>query len=599
MILLNLLVSQNIISELESRAIEDEVKKSSSPIDEILSEHNVSDAAVLTARNAIYGIPVYNGPRELADTNLYNIFDKEKSERYLAVPLGLRDLAQEGDMEAISRRQDLKKSGEFIKNKEIVDEVLIGVVDPERKNVLDALQFILTSAGVSYKIYLISFSEFKRRFEGYSTGEIKAVPQFKHKRDTGDDENADNIMDITNEDDTILDSLTDSMPMVKMVNIIIKNSIMNLASDIHIENIGTNLRVRTRIDGILATRFVIPVSRHPSMVARIKILCSLKLDEKRKPQDGRFSVKYDGHKIDFRVSTFPSYYGEKVVIRILDSYRGVKKLEEIGLSKTHMEQIRKALDRPYGIVLISGPTGSGKTTTLYSMLNEIDKEQKNVVSLEDPIEYNIPSMSQSQVFPEIGYTFATGLRSILRQDPDVIMVGEIRDAETAQLAIQAALTGHLVFSTIHTNNAIGVVTRLLDMGVDPYLIAPTLTLAIAQRLARKIAPNAAEEINDPGMETIIEESFKDLPEEYKAKLPLDKKPNKAVPTPTNAAGLKGRAPVFEILEVDHEIENLILHKASEDDIWQAARKKGMISIREDAMIKSIEGIIPFTEVEGV
>lgn len=599
MILLNLLVSQNVISELEARAIEEEVKNSSSPIDEILSEHNVSDAAILTARNAIYGIPVYNGSRDLADQNLYNLFDKEKAERYLAIPLGFRDLEGERDLEAIAKRQEMSKSSEFIKNKDISDEVVIGVVDPERNNVLDALQFILTSAGVSYKIYLISFNEFKRRFDGYSVGQVKAVPVFNRKAEDMADENTTNLMDITNEDDTLLESLVDSMPMVKMVNVIVKNAIVNLASDIHIEDIGTVLRIRTRVDGILGTRFTIPVSRHASMVARIKILCSLKLDEKRKPQDGRFSVKYQGHKVDFRVSTFPTYYGEKVVIRILDSYRGVKKLEEIGFSATHMKKIREALAKPYGIVLISGPTGSGKTTTLYSMLNELDKETLNIVSLEDPIEYNIPGISQSQIFPEIGYTFATGLRSILRQDPNVIMVGEIRDSETAQLAIQAALTGHLVFSTIHTNNAIGVITRLMDMGVDPFLIAPTLNLAIAQRLARKIAKDAAVEIDDPGVEQIIQNTFKDLPEEYKKDLPLDKKPHKAVPTSSSPSGLKGRIPVFEMLEVNDEIENLILKKAPEDQIWAAARKHGMININEDGIIKSIEGLIPFSEAESV
>lgn len=598
MILLNLLVSQNVITELESRAIEEEARSSAVPIDEILSEHNVPEAAILTARNAIYGIPVYNGNRELADQTLYTVFDKDKSERYLAVPLGLRAFGEETDRSSLDRAKEMQSSGEFIKNREIVDEVLVGIVDPERKNVLDALQFILTSAGVSYKIYLISLSEFKRRFEGYSVAGAKAVPQYSHKRDSSDDVRED-IIDITDEDDNLLESLVDSMPMVKMINVILKNSIINIASDIHIENVGDRVRVRTRIDGVLANRFNVPIARHAAMIARVKILCGLKLDEKRKPQDGRFSVKYEGHKIDFRVSTFPSYYGEKVVIRILDSYRGVKKLEEIGLSDEHMTQIRRALAKPYGIILISGPTGSGKTTTLYSMLNEIDREKKNVVSLEDPIEYNIPSMNQSQIFPEIGYTFANGLRSILRQDPDVIMVGEIRDSETAQLAIQAALTGHLVFSTIHTNNAIGVVTRLLDMGVDPFLIAPTLNLAIAQRLTRKIAANSAVEIDDPGVEAIIENSFKDLPEEFKKDLPLKNKPHNAVPSSANPSGLKGRMPVFEMLEVDGEIEKLILNRKSEDEIWEAARRKGMVNMKEDAMLKSIKGIIPFTEVEGV
>ncbi|MDQ1281979.1 MAG: type pilus assembly protein PilB [Patescibacteria group bacterium] len=596
MILLNLLVSQNILSSLESKAIEEEAKTSAVPIDEILSEHDVPEVAILTARNAIYGIPVFNGDRDLADNGLYNLIDKDKSERYLAVPLSSRSLSEEKDKKTISSVESDKN--DFIKNKDISDEVLIGIVDPERKNVLDAIQFVLTSAGVSYKIYLISLGEFKRRFEGYSVNGESAIPQYTHKRAEGE-EIKDELQDITDEDESIPEALMDSMPMTKMVNIAIKSAIVNLASDIHVENMGDHVRIRYRIDGILITQFNIPNSRAPAVVARIKILSGMKLDEKRKPQDGRFSVRYQGHKIDFRVSTFPTYYGEKVVIRILDSYRGVKKLEDIGMSKVHLAQIKMALEKPYGIVLISGPTGSGKTTTLYSMLNEVDREKKNVVSLEDPVEYNIPSMNQSQIFPEIGYTFATGLRSILRQDPDVIMVGEIRDAETAQLAIQAALTGHLVFSTIHTNNSIGVITRLLDMGVDPFLIAPTLILAMAQRLVRKIDINCGHEIDEPGVRAIINESFKTLDDKYKKDIPLDKNPSNAVPTSSNPSGLKGRIPVVEILEIDQEIQNLILAKKPEDDIWQAARKKGMISMREDAIIKSLKGIVPFTEVDSL
>ncbi|MBP9765820.1 MAG: type II/IV secretion system protein [Candidatus Pacebacteria bacterium] len=598
MILLNLLTSQNVLSGLEVKAIEEEAKTSPVPIDEILSEHNVPEVAILTARNAIYGIPVFNGDRDLADPGLYNMIDKDKAERYLTVPLGMRSMSDEKDKKIITSSESNKGKNDFIKNKDINDEVLIGVVDPERKNVLDAIQFLLTSAGVSYKIYLISLSEFKRRFEGYARSGESASPQYTHKREEGQ-EIKDELMDITDEDENIPESLVDSMPMSKIINIAVKSAIVNVASDIHIENMGDRVRIRYRVDGVLITQFNIPIARASAVVARIKVLSGMKLDEKRKPQDGRFSVKYEGHKIDFRVSTFPTYYGEKVVIRILDSYRGVKKLEDIGLSKVHLAQIRSSLEKPYGIVLISGPTGSGKTTTLYSMLNELDREKKNVVSLEDPVEYNIPSMNQSQVFPEIGYTFATGLRSILRQDPDIIMVGEIRDAETAQLAIQAALTGHLVFSTIHTNNSIGVITRLLDMGVDPFLIAPTLILAIAQRLVRKIDADCAQEIDEPGVKAIIDDSFKTLADEYKKDLPLDKNPKNAVPSSSNPSGLKGRMPVIEILEVDHEIQNLILGRKPEDDIWQVARKKGMISMREDAIIKSLEGIVPFTEVDSL
>ena len=591
MILLNLLNSQNIISDLEMKSIEVEAESSPLPIDEILINHNVPEAAILTARNAVYNIPVYNGSSDLADDELYSLIDKEKAEKYLVVPLTVNSLISD-EREIIDENP--------IKNRQITGDVIVGIVDPERKNVLDALQFLMTSSGVSYKIFLISLSEFKRRFIKYGESNNGFTPKYTYKkRDEEISDGREDAVDITEEDDAISEDLLESIPMIKLINIILKNSIVNSASDIHIENLGDHVRVRTRIDGVLINRFNIPISRASAMIARVKILSSMKLDEKRKPQDGRFSVIYDSHKIDFRVSSFPAYYGEKVVLRILDSYRGVKKIEEIGFSSTHLSQIREALNKPYGMILISGPTGSGKTTTLYSMLNEIDREKRNVVSLEDPVEYNIPSMNQSQIFPEIGYTFANGLRSILRQDPDVIMVGEIRDAETAKLAIQAALTGHLVFSTIHTNNSIGVITRLLDMGVDPYLIAPTLNLAIAQRLVRKIDKNSAVEITDPGVRAIIDESFKDLREEYKKDLGLERNVYNANPSSSNPSGLKGRMPIFEVLKVDNDIQNLILKKGTEEDIWKVARNKGMINMREDAIIKSLNAVIPFTEVDSM
>ena len=293
----------------------------------------------------------------------------------------------------------------------------------------------------------------------------------------------------------------------------------------------------------------------------------------------------------------PSYYGEKIVMRILDSQRGVKALNDLDLSEKYLSLIRDAISRPYGLILITGPTGSGKTTTLYSMMNELDKEESNIVSLEDPVEYQIPGINQSQVMPEIGYTFASGLRSILRQDPDIIMVGEIRDKETAELAIQAALTGHLVFSTLHTNNSIGAIPRLIDMGIDPYLIAPTLILCIAQRLARKIAPGSQKGTPmDEATKMMINKQFEDLPEEYKSKINFGDSIYEAVPTADNPTGMRGRMPVFEMFKIDKEMQNVILKNPVEQEIYKLARSKGMISLREDAIVKALNGDIPFTEV---
>jgi len=270
------------------------------------------------------------------------------------------------------------------------------------------------------------------------------------------------------------------------------------------------------------------------------------------------------------------------------------------LSETNLNLIKEALKKPYGLILITGPTGSGKSTTLYSMMNELDKEKSNIVSLEDPVEYHMPDINQSQMMPEIGYTFASGLRSILRQDPDIIMVGEIRDKETAQLAIQAALTGHLVISTLHTNNAIGAVPRLVDMGVDPYLIAPTLILSVAQRLARMTCATSRKLVPmDPSIKLQIEEQMKDLPAEFKKAIGGEGKMGQmydTVPSSECPSGTRGRIAVFEMFKIDKEMQNVILKTPTNGAIYKVARSHGMLMMREDAMLKSIEGIIPFTEV---
>lgn len=367
----------------------------------------------------------------------------------------------------------------------------------------------------------------------------------------------------------------------------LKNAIDGGASDIHIENVGSEVRVRYRVDGVLHTSLRPNKSFASALVAKVKTLTgTMKLDEKRKPQDGRFVALVDKgtareRKVDFRVSSLPTFYGEKIVIRILDPERGVKTLDDVGLSPEHLATIREIIKRPHGLILMTGPTGEGKSTTLYAMIKEIDRERLNVVSLEDPIEYNIPGMNQSQVKPEIGYDFANGLRSILRQDPDVIMVGEIRDAETAKLAIQAALTGHLVFATLHTNSAIGAVPRLIDMGVDPYLIAPTLIMSMAQRLVQKIIPNTGLAVPVEGsIEEIITREFEDLPAEYLDKLPITGNVYQAQKSEVSESGLRGRMPAVELFTVDKELEKLILKKPTENEIYDYVRKsQGMLTMK--------------------
>ncbi|MDP3762637.1 MAG: GspE/PulE family protein, partial [bacterium] len=345
------------------------------------------------------------------------------------------------------------------------------------------------------------------------------------------------------------------------------------------------------------TSLFLPIMVHDTIVSRIKILTNMQLDEKRKPQDGRFSAKIEGREIDFRVSTFPTYFGEKVAIRILDPETGIKTLDDLGLPKENYEAVKKSLERPYGLVLLTGPTGSGKSTTLYAMLQSFNEDRWNIVSLEDPVEYSILGINQSQVRPEIGYDFAEGLRHILRQDPDVIMVGEIRDKETAQLAIHAALTGHLVLSTLHTNNAMGVVPRLIDMGVDPYLIAPTLIMAIGQRLVRTLCDDSKDEVPVEGVvrDTIMKE-IETMPESARKKIKLPKVIYKPKFSGTCPKGSRGRIALFEVLEVTKSMERLILQKPSEAAIEDEAKKQGMLTLRQDGVMRVLEGKVGLEEL---
>jgi type IV pilus assembly protein PilB len=478
----------------------------------------------------------------------------------------------------------------------------VGVTDPSDIAALDALQFVAMQRGVPFKVFLISESDFTKGVESYrgiSSEVDKAVTDFApiDSIDTTGMESVDastGAKTLSTEDEA---KIVEDAPIIKIVDVIIKNATEGNASDIHIENTGNDVKVRFRVDGVLHTPLVLPLSVYAGVIARIKLKAQMRLDEKRKPQDGSYSVLLDGRKIDLRVSTFPAVYGEKIVMRILDTQKGVRGLDALDLRPEHLALVKAAIAKPYGLILITGPTGSGKSTTLYSMLNALDREHINVVSLENPVEYRIPSVSQSQVNPDIGYTFATGLRAILRQDPDVIMVGEIRDKETADLAIQAALTGHLVLSTLHTNSAVGAIPRLVDMGIDPYLIAPTLILSMAQRLARVTCESSRKEVPmDEITRGLMDKELADLPAEYKTALNIGDKMYEVHPSDECPTGTRGRMAVFEMFAPDHELQRIILTTPTENDLYKFLRNKGMISMKEDAMLKSLEGKVPFAEV---
>lgn len=475
----------------------------------------------------------------------------------------------------------------------------VGMVDIDDSEARDALQFIASKTGTPFKVFKIDKDDFAKALKSYSglgdqgsavmsdiQTEIRAaeatVANFRNKEKEGEKTSA---------------NIIEEAPVTKIVAVIVQHATSGNASDIHIEPNVDKVKVRFRVDGVLYTSLFLPITVHEAVVARIKILTNMKLDEKRKPQDGRFSYMFEGRKIDFRVSTFPTYWGEKIVLRILDPTKREVNLDTIGLSEEQKVKIRNVLKLPYGLILLTGPTGSGKTTTLYAMLNELEKEKFNIVSLEDPIEYDIPGISQSQVRAEINYTFANGLRSILRQDPDIIMVGEMRDRETAKLAIQASLTGHLVLSTLHTNNSIGVIPRLIDMGIEPYLIPPTLVMAIGQRLVPVLCDDSKKPIPlEESIKLMVEKQISDLPEEYRSQIPKVDNIYRAEKSPSCPSGVRGRIGVFELLEVDKDLEKLILTNPGENEIYEHLRQKGFLTMKEDAIIKSFNGVIPFEEV---
>ncbi len=575
MIILDELVKANILTEEQiPEVLKIANEKYAGNIDDALLDLKVDEDRILKIKEVFFNIPSKEvDPRNVA-SELYKLFPLDAVKMYRFLPIGFTDSILE-----------------------------IGIVDPENTQSVDAITFITAKLDKPFKIFLIKNSTFRNlldHYNGLDTQVGEALSELDEEIDNSKDAGV-TIESIKKASDTLKpgeeEKIVEDAPIIKIVAVILRHATEGLASDIHIENVGDKVKVRFRVDGVLHTSLELPINVYNGVIARIKILAKLRLDEKRKPQDGGISAKINGRKIDFRVSTMPSYYGEKIVMRILDSEKGVQKLDNLNMSPENMKLVREALNKPYGLVLITGPTGSGKTTTLYSMLNELDFEGKNIVSLEDPVEYQISGINQSQIMPEIGYTFASGLRSILRQDPDIIYVGEIRDKETAELAIQAALTGHLVFSTLHTNSAIGAIPRLVDMGIDPYLIAPTLVLCIAQRLARKIYPTSKHEIPmDESTKRMIDTQFADLPKEYKDSLNIGNTMYEAVSSPECSSGLRGRMAIFEMFSIDKELQQIILNKPQEQEIYKVVRSRGMLSIREDAIVKSLQGHIPMQEV---
>jgi len=561
------LASEKQIEEAEKKAEKGKKKLG----DVLIAEGIISDEQLAKLEAYILGIPYVGLEKETINPEVLRV-----------IP------------EPIARKHNIiayKKDGKKLEVAMLDPEDLQTIDFIKKKANLKILPRLTNKEGI--KNALRQYQEsLKTEFEdliGREAGEVKVI-----KVEKGETEKQ------------VLAKQAEEVPVVKIVDAILRHAILQNASDIHIEPQEKEVIVRYRIDGILHDAMTLPINVIGGIVARIKILSELKLDEHRLPQDGRFKIEAEDYKVSFRVSVLPVYNGEKIVMRLLREDVEGFSLEELGFSGEALEKVHKNLKRPTGMILVTGPTGSGKTTTLYTMMDILNIPGVNISTVEDPIEYRMPRINQTQIRPDIGLTFANGLRSLVRQDPDILMVGEIRDAETASLAINASLTGHLVLSTLHTNSAAGALPRLLDMGAEAFLISSTVNLIIAQRLVRKLCHESrdkyklkASDIEEMGkyinidrvMSHLYENKIVEKSQKFSDLVFYKPKPSKKCPD-----GYKGRLGIYEVLEMTESIKNLITSETTSDELNDRARKDGMISMAEDGIIKAAQGITSVEEI---
>jgi type IV pilus assembly protein PilB len=545
----------------------------------LVSEGIVTNEALTKTIAHVTKVPYVNLSAAKIDPEVLSLLPEEVAERYMAVPLG-----------------------------EMQNRLVVAMLDADN---VQAVDFLSNKIGRPLKVYAASEEGIRQVIHQY---------QMDLNKDIAGALNAEqNEIDFQNSSATATDknikTIVQDSPISKALSTILEYAAKNRASDIHIEPLEKELKIRCRIDGVLREIMKLPKSTEAPLVSRIKILSTLKIDEHRIPQDGQFTISVSGKTIDLRIAIAPVVWGEQVVIRLLDKSGTSLKLEAMGYHGRALRTIRKGLTNTNGMILTSGPTGSGKSTSLYALIQEIKSEEINIVTLEDPVEYKMDGINQIQVNAEVGLTFASGLRSILRQDPNVVMVGEIRDKETAQLAVQAALTGHLVFSTLHTNSAAGILPRLLDMGIEPFLIASTVHTVIGQRLVRRLVPNGDEYKSDPVETRAIQDSVAHLLPTTEAQiksfsedmgyetLPLATQNaytlTKGKVSPESPDGYKGRMGLYEVFEIDTAIQDLILKRATSAEIQKAAQANGMVTMREDGYLKALSGITSINEVNRV
>lgn len=576
--LLNLLLEKNIISSEQANSIKTEVLEKGESLPLFLTQNKLATEEQITELRAqMAGLPYHSLLEKDVPEAILNFLPEEIAHTYQLVCFA--------------------KEGKVAK---------IGLVEPHLK-AMEAINFLAAEEGLRVEYHLISLSSFKKTFKQYQKmeEEISSALKVKAKED------GDELIEVDNTAENLSSEEINSAPVSRIVAVIIRHAVEARASDIHIEPYSKESRVRYRIDGILHTSLSLPINIHNAVIARIKVLAKLKLDETRIPQDGRIRLVVNSREIDFRISTLPLASQEKVVMRILDSTSSVQTLENLGFNQLALKRIKEGIKKTSGMVLVTGPTGSGKTTTLYSLLTLLNKEGVNISTLEDPIEYEVKGINQSQVRPRIGFTFANGLRSLLRQDPDIIMVGEIRDEETAELSIHASLTGHLVLSTLHTNNAIGAVLRLLDMKAEKFLLASTLKTVVAQRLARRLCTHCRKEVSLPedakaemkeGLSGVSDKLIKKELTDFTGidNIFTNYKIYQPVGCPRcEETGYSGRVSISEVIDINEELKELINTGdkiLNEDTVKET---EDFISIRQDGMIKVLQGVTNLEEVYRV
>ncbi len=571
--LIALLSDEGLVTEAALRQAEKDAVSTNKPLLAVLSEEGLVDEELVTHAIAyVSGVPYVNLLNSTIGQDILSLLPRDIAERFMAVPVA-----------------------------EVKHRLAVAMIDANNVQAVDYLANLIQRP---LKVFMASETGVRHTIDQYKT-DLSSV---------GAAAEASQAEDIQLGEGNIRNLVQDS-PISRALNTILEYAIKSRASDVHVEPLEKTLKIRCRIDGVLREVMQLPKSLEPALVSRIKILSNLKIDEHRIPQDGQFTVKISGKEVDLRIAISPVVWGEQVVIRLLDKTGNSFDIEQMGYAGRALRDIRKGIRYPNGMILTSGPTGSGKSTSLYALIKEIKDDTVNIVTLEDPVEYKMDGVNQIQVNAEVGLTFASGLRSILRQDPDVVMVGEIRDSETANLAVQAALTGHLVFSTLHTNSAAGVLPRLLDMGIEPFLIASTVRTIIGQRLVRRVSPKRdsyqSTPIETQNITTTVghllpktqadvakvseDLGYKDLPLAGQSAYTLVKGKD----TPATPKGYAGRAGLYEVMDISEEIQNLIMGQATSAAIQRKAIEQGMITMRQDGYLKALEGITTIEEVNRV